>query len=42
MEEKFDQKTNKKRKKNRCIKLCGDYYLMLHLYKEAFNYYNQA
>jgi hypothetical protein len=32
----------KKRKKYRCIKLCGDYHLMLQLYKEAMGYYGEA
>jgi len=32
----------KRRKKYRCSKLCGDYYLILQLYKEAYAYYNEA
>ena len=32
----------KKKKKFRCIKLCGDYHLMLQLYKEAMSFYNEA
>ena len=40
--EKFDPKVSKKRKKFRCIKLCGDYHLMLQLYRQALAFYNQA
>jgi hypothetical protein len=42
MEDKADAKVMKKKKKYRCIKLCGDYHLMLQLYKEAYGYFNEA
>jgi hypothetical protein len=32
----------KRKKKYRCIKLCGDYHLMLQLFKEAFAYFGDA
>ena len=32
----------KKKKKYRCIKLCGDYHLMLQMYREALEFYNEA
>ena len=42
LEEKLEPKVTKKRKKYRCTKLCGDYHLILQLYKEAYSYYNEA
>jgi hypothetical protein len=32
----------KKKKKFRCIKLCGDLALMIHLYKYAYDSYDEA
>ena len=42
MEDKLDAKSIKKKKKYRCLKICADYHLMLHLFKEAFHYYCEA
>ena len=42
MEDKFDPKIIKKKKKYRCLKLSGDYHLMLQLFREAFLHYGEA
>lgn len=42
MEDKFEPKLMKRKKKYRCMKLSGDYCLMLQLFKEAFAYYSEA
>lgn len=41
-EEKPEPRTLKKKKKGRCLKLCGDFCLVLHLIKQAYNFYIEA
>jgi hypothetical protein len=41
-EEKSDAKIMKRKKKNRCLKICGDLSLMLHLYEFAYESYMEA
>ena len=42
MEEKFEPKVMKRKKKYRCIKISGDLSLMLHLYDTAYGYFAEA
>lgn len=42
VEEKPEPRTLKRKKRGRCLKICGDLSLALHLIKQAYSFYVEA